>query len=113
MRPYGRFLFYVIYFVVINLLGNFILFTPMGMLLPCVAPKLNRFWRVTLTVLILVVAVEITQEILRVGSIDIDNILFNVIGAIIGYGMIKIPFVFKFFKKINLIKKKDSVPKKE
>ena len=108
MRPYGRFLFYVIYFVVINLLGNFILFTPMGVLLPCVAPKLNLFWRVTLTVLTLVVAVEITQGILRVGSI-----FFNVIGAIIGYGMIKIPFVFKFFKKINLIKKKDSVPEKE
>ena len=89
---------------VINLLGNFILFTPMGMLLPCVVPKLNRFWKVTLTVLIMVVAVEITQGILRVGSVDIDDVLFNVIGAIIGYGMIKIPFVFKFFKKINLIK---------
>ena len=94
---------------VVNLLGNFILFTPMGMLLPCVATELNRFWKVTLTVLVMVVAVEITQGILRVGSVDIDDVLFNVIGAIIGYGMIKIPFVFKFFKKINLIKEENRI----
>ena len=94
---------------VVNLLGNFILFTSMRMLLPCVATKLNRFWKVTLTVLIMVVAVEITQRILRVGSVDIDDVLFNVIGAIIGYGMIKIPFVFKFFKKINLIKEENRI----
>ena len=94
---------------VANLLGNFILFTPMGMLLPCVVQKLNRFWKVMLTVLVMVVAVEFTQGILRVGSVDIDDVLFNVIGAIIGYGMIKIPFVFKFFKKINLIKEENRI----
>ena len=55
----------------------------------------------------MVVMVEIVQEILRVGSVDIDDVLFNVIGAIIGYGMIKIPFVFKFFKIINLIKEEN------
>ena len=82
---------------------------PMGVLLPCVMHKLNRFWKVTLTVLVMVVAVEITQGILRVGSVDIDDVLFNVIGAIIGYGMIKIPFVFKFFKKINLIKEENRI----
>ena len=94
---------------VVNLLGNFFLFTPMGMLLPCVFPKLNRFWKVTLTVLGMVVAVEITQGLLRVGSVDIDDVLFNVIGAMIGYGIIKIPFIFSFMKKINLIKEENSI----
>lgn len=94
---------------VVNLLGNFFLFTPMGMLLPCVFPKLNRFWKVTLTVLGMVVAVEITQGLLRVGSVDIDDVLFNVIGAMIGYGIIKIPFIFNFLKKINLIKEENSI----
>ena len=97
----------------LNLLGNLFLFTPMGMLRPCVFPNLNRFWKVTLTVLIMVVAVEITQGILRVGSVDIDDVLFNVIGAMIGYGLIRLPFIYNFFKKINLIKGKDSVPEKE
>ena len=98
---------------VLNLLGNFVLFMPMGVLLPCVIRKLDRFWKVTLTVLGLVVMVEIVQGILRVGSVDIDDVLFNVVGAMIGYGLIRLPFIYNFFKKINLIKGKDSVPEKE
>ena len=98
---------------VLNLLGNFVLFMPMGALLPCVIRKLDRFWKVTLTVLGMVVMVEIVQGILRVGSVDIDDVLFNVVGAMIGYGLIRLPFIYNFLKKINLIKGKDSVPEKE
>ena len=98
---------------VLNLLGNFVLFMPMGVLLPCVIRKLDRFWKVTLTVLGMVVMVEIVQGILRVGSVDIDDVLFNVVGAMIGYGLVRLPFIYNFFKKINLIKGKDSVPEKE
>ena len=96
-----------------NLLGNFVLFMPMGVLLPCVIRKLDRFWKVTLTVLGMVVMVEIVQGILRVGSVDIDDVIFNVVGAMIGYGLIRLPFIYNFFKKINLIKGKDSIPEKE
>ena len=98
---------------VLNLLGNFVLFMPMGALLPCVIRKLDRFWKVNLTVLGMVVMVEIVQGILRVGSVDIDDVLFNVVGAMIGYGLIRLPFIYNFLKKINLIKGKDSVPEKE
>ena len=98
---------------ILNLLGNFVLFLPMGALLPCVIRKLDRFWKVTLTVLGMVVMVEIVQGILRVGSVDIDDVLFNVVGAMIGYGLIRLPFIYNFFKKINLIKGKDSIPEKE
>ena len=98
---------------VLNLLGNLALFVPMGMALPCLSRKLNRFWKVTLTVLGMVVMVEIVQGILRVGSVDIDDVLFNVVGAMIGYGLIRLPFIYNFFKKINLIKGKDSIPEKE
>lgn len=30
---------------VLNLLGNLALFVPMGMALPCISKKLNRFWK--------------------------------------------------------------------
>jgi len=88
---------------VLNLLGNFVLFVPMGMSLPCISKKLNRFWKVTLTVLGIVIAVEILQGILRVGSIDIDDVIFNVGGAMIGYGIIKIPFINSLLKKIDIL----------
>ena len=101
------------YLSTVNLLGNLALFVPMGMALPCLFKKLNRFWKVILTVLGMVVLVEIVQGILRVGSVDIDDVLFNVIGAMIGYGLIRLPFIYNFFRKINLIKGMDSVPEKE
>ena len=88
----------------INLLGNLALFIPMGMALPCVSKKINRFWKVVLFVLGIVVMVEVTQGILRVGSIDIDDVIFNVSGAMIGYGIIKIPFIYNLCIKVNLIR---------
>lgn len=87
----------------VNLLGNLALFVPMGMALPCVSKKLNRFWKVVLCVLGMVIMVEVTQGILRVGSIDIDDVIFNVSGAMIGYGIIKIPFINKLLVKTYLI----------
>ena len=88
----------------LNLLGNLALFVPMGMALPCLFKKLNRFWKVILTVLGMVVIVELVQGLLRVGSIDIDDVIFNVVGAMIGYEIIAIPIINKFLKRIYVIK---------
>ena len=89
---------------VLNLLGNLALFVPMGMALPCLFKKLNRFWKVILTVFGMVVIVELVQGVLRVGSIDIDDVIFNVVGAMIGYGIIMIPFVHKLLVKAYIRK---------
>ena len=88
----------------LTLLGNLALFVPMGMALPCLFKKLNRFWKVTLTVLGMVVIIELVQGLLRVGSIDIDDVIFNVVGAMIGYEIIAIPIINKFLKRIYVIK---------
>ncbi len=88
----------------VNLLGNLALFVPMGMALPCLSSKLNRFRKVVLCVLGMVVFVEVAQGILRVGSVDIDDVIFNVCGAMIGYGIVKIPFVNKLLLRADLIR---------
>ena len=54
-------------------------------------------------VLAIVVLVEIAQVVLRVGSIDIDDVIFNVGGAMLGYGLIKIPPINKLLVKIHVI----------
>jgi glycopeptide antibiotics resistance protein len=41
--------------------------------------------------------------VLRVGIIDVDDVIFNVSGGMIGYGIIKIPFINKLLKLINFI----------
>lgn len=93
----------------LNLLGNLALFVPMGMALPCLFEKLNRFWKVVLCVLGMVVLVEIAQGLMRVGSIDIDDVIFNVVGAMVGYGIIAIPFIKTILVKINFISDRGAI----
>ncbi len=86
-----------------NVGGNLVLFLPMGMALPCVVPRLNRFWKVTLAVLGIIVCVELIQGFCRVGIMDVDDVILNISGAMAGYGIIKIPPVNKLLIKGGLI----------
>ena len=72
---------------VINLGGNIIMFIPLGFLLPRVFVKLTSLPRVLLTTALLITAVEIIQLFTLVGSCDIDDLILNVIGSAIGYGL--------------------------
>ena len=75
---------------VVNLFGNVIMFIPLGFLLPRVFPRLNRFRKVLLTTALSITAVEIIQLLTLVGSCDIDDLILNVIGAAMGYGLHKL-----------------------
>lgn len=83
-----------------NLGVNLFMFAPMGILLPCLFKKLRCFWKVTVTILLTVILAELLQGILRVGSVDIDDVLFNVIGGMMGYGIYKLPFINKALHRI-------------
>lgn len=80
-----------------NLLGNLLLFLPMGALLPFLFSRLNRFWRVLLAILGIIVAVELVQMLLRVGSIDIDDVILNLCGGMAGYPISKLPILRRIF----------------
>jgi len=72
---------------VINLGGNVIMFIPLGLLLPKVFPNLSSLLRVLLTTAAIITVVEIVQLFTLVGSCDIDDLILNVAGAAIGYGL--------------------------
>ena len=73
-----------------NLGGNVILFIPLGLFLPRVFPRLQRFWRTALTTVLIITAVEMTQLFTLLGSCDIDDLILNVLGAAMGYGLHKL-----------------------
>lgn len=89
--------------VVVNLVGNFVLFLPMGAFLPVLAPKIRTFWKTVLSIALIVLLVECLQLCLRVGSFDVDDLIFNVGGAMIGFTLIKIPFIRVLLQKTDLI----------
>ncbi|MBP9757314.1 MAG: VanZ family protein [Candidatus Pacebacteria bacterium] len=68
----------------INLVGNIALLVPVGFIVPLIYRGLTRK-----TLLVLAVAsgliIEILQVILRVGMFDIDDVLLNALGVLIGY----------------------------
>lgn len=85
--------------VITNLLGNLLLFVPMGMAVPVLFPqKFNRLWKTVLFVVILVILAESIQFLTFTGSADIDDLILNTLGATIGYGIIKINFLRKILK---------------
>ncbi len=77
---------YLTRFAVVNLVGNMVLFVPLG-LLPAVWQRQQHFWVYTLTVGGLIVLVELLQLFTTLGSADIDDWLLNLLGAWIGFGI--------------------------
>ena len=66
-----------------NVVGNIIIFIPFGYL-TSIYVKPKKIWPILITTLITSALVEFVQ--LRIGrSFDIDDILLNVVGSIIGY----------------------------
>lgn len=69
----------------INLFGNIAAFVPLGFLLPCLWKKVESFGRFLLCTVSCVVSVELIQLFTLRGSCDIDDLILNVIGALIGF----------------------------
>lgn len=84
--------------IISNIVGNLLLFLPMGAALPFLFKRLRRLWKTMLTVFVIVLIVELLQFISGIGSADIDDVILNVFGAFIGYGIWKTPFVQKLEK---------------
>ncbi|WP_236344257.1 VanZ family protein [Paenibacillus plantiphilus] len=67
----------------VNVVGNVAVFVPFGVALPYLLRiKLVRFTMMFISVLFML---ELLQLLLHRGSFDIDDVLLNTIGAIIGY----------------------------
>lgn len=65
------------------LVGNVLMFVPMGVLLPLAFPRLSRK-KLWLAAVIVPIIIEIIQPIVG-RSFDIDDLICNFIGILIGY----------------------------
>lgn len=79
---------------IINLVGNVVMFVPLGLLLPVLWQKLRALWKTLLVTALIIIAVEVSQLLTLVGSCDTDDLILNVAGSAIGYGLFRL-----FFRK--------------
>jgi glycopeptide antibiotics resistance protein len=76
----------------INLAGNIVLPLPIGFLAPLVYPKMT--WKKALMLAVATgLSIEIMQTVLHVGIFDIDDVILNAFGVMIGY------FAFRIISK--------------
>ncbi|MBQ7714328.1 MAG: VanZ family protein [Clostridia bacterium] len=75
-------------FYITNIAGNLAAFAPTAFFLPALFKKCRKFGFFFLTVSALIVAIEALQFFLKVGSMDIDDYILNIIGASAAFALL-------------------------
>lgn len=68
-----------------NLMGNLILLLPLGLLLPFLFKRCQKLTSIVAISFVTSISIEVIQFILQIGMADIDDIILNTFGAIIGF----------------------------
>ncbi|MHB0864257.1 VanZ family protein [Paenibacillus sp. SEL3] len=74
----------------INLLGNIGVFIPFGILVPIIWVSMRSIGSLLVTIVIALVILEVSQMLLGAGTMDVDDIILNVLGVLCG----RIAYVF-------------------
>lgn len=72
--------------VILNIGGNIVGFMPLGFLVPMAFPKMRGTVLMILTSFTVTLLIETCQLVSCTGSFDVDDLLLNTIGGIMGYG---------------------------
>lgn len=72
-----------------NLAGNILGFVPAGFFIPVLLKGRRGFLFTACSILQMSLHVEILQLIFRVGSFDVDDLILNTLGGMLGYLLLK------------------------
>ena len=70
-----------------DIIGNILLFVPLGLLIPLAFPQLSNWYIVLFCGMILSVSIELIQYFARLGILELDDIFHNTCGTVLGYLM--------------------------
>lgn len=68
-----------------NLAGNVLLFLPLGFLLPWVWKGMERWWKALTVSFLFTAGIELFQLFSAFGAFDVDDLLLNCAGAMLGF----------------------------
>ena len=90
-----------------NLIGNILVFMPLGFFIPLLFDKFNNFKKVLKVGCLSSLAIELSQLFVGSNVCDIDDVIYNTLGALAGF------ICYKTFetiiKKVNLKNKLDKI----
>lgn len=82
--------------VLLNIVGNVVAFVPFGIFIPIYTTRGKKLWMTTFYSFELSLLVEVLQLITKVGSFDVDDLILNTLGGMLGYLIYK--FTVYFFR---------------
>jgi glycopeptide antibiotics resistance protein len=85
--------------LLLNVIGNVAMFIPSGIVLPIIYKRLDTFVKVLLAGGGISLCIEIIQLPFSVRATDIDDLILNTVGVIVGYG------IYALIRYIRRIKK--------
>ena len=71
--------------MIYNVFGNIMMFVPTGIVLPVLYKRLDNFFKVAGTGLLISLAIEILQLPFADRTSDVDDLILNTLGVVIGY----------------------------
>lgn len=86
--------------ILMNTIGNIVIFIPFGFLMPLLFRKINDVKLSCKLFVKCIFLIELLQLLTLTGVFDIDDIILNTIGALIGYG------IYAFMKKVWILYRK-------
>ena len=73
--------------VFVNLAGNILAFIPFAFFLPVVSERAGGLFQTVFLTFLLSLCIECAQLVTKVGSFDVDDLILNTAGGLIGYLM--------------------------
>lgn len=70
-----------------NLFGNILIFIPFGFFLPKAFVKMNQLFWTLLFSGCFIIDIELFQLVTRFGEFDVDDIILNLLGVVIGFSL--------------------------
>lgn len=87
--------------ILLNVIGNSTMFIPTGIMTPLIYKKLNSFKKTVLTGFLISLAIEIIQLPFAVRCSDVDDLILNTLGCILGYGILTLCRCRKLWRNIE------------
>lgn len=82
-----------------NIGGNILLLIPYGFLIPLAFPFMNKLSRLSLFVLFTSLVFELIQFFTGLGNFDVDDLLLNTVGGILGFLILLLFFQMSTFNR--------------
>ena len=86
---------------VINILGNLLICMPFALFLPILFKKQQKFPMFLLTIFLTILAVELLQYVSLLGVCDIDDLIYNVVGAAAAFAVLHTKRARKLVHKLT------------